>query len=196
MHNSLRCFIALEIPEEIQESLVKVINLAQLIPANGFRPVRSGMVHVTLKFLGDTPQSKIPEIKELLSRIAVTQTIFQLQIKGLGAFASWDHPRTVWAGLAYPPELRDLTAQINKRIESLVFPIDNRPFSPHLTLARVSEGADFRRVKQCIEVLRQNSNMVFGNITVSRLVLFKSALQRGGSIYTAVSTHNFSGRKM
>ena len=54
MQNSLRCFIALEIPEEIQKSLVKVINMAQLIPANGFRPVRSGMVHVTLKFLGDT----------------------------------------------------------------------------------------------------------------------------------------------
>lgn len=196
MQNSLRCFIALEIPEEIQKALVKVINLAQLIPANGFRPVRSGMVHVTLKFLGDTPPLTIPEIEQILTQIADFQAAFQLQIKGLGAFASWDHPRTVWAGLAYPPELRDLTVQINKRIEPLGFPADNRPFSPHLTLARVSEGADFGRVKQSIEVLRENSNMVFGNITVTRLVLFQSALQRGGSIYTPVSTHNFSSRKV
>ncbi len=196
MQNSLRCFIALEIPEEIQKSLVKVINMAQLIPANGFRPVRSGMVHVTLKFLGDTTQSTIPEIEQILFQIADSQTAFQLQIKGLGAFASWDHPRTVWVGLAYPPELRDLTAQINKRVEPLGFPIDNRPFSPHLTLARVQEGADFARVKQSIEVLRQNSNLVFGNITVTRLVLFQSMLQRGGSIYSPLYTHNFSGRKV
>jgi RNA 2',3'-cyclic 3'-phosphodiesterase len=196
MQNSLRCFIALEIPKEIQDSLVKVINLAQLIPTNGFRPVRTGMIHITLKFLGDTPQSIIPEIKQILSQIAVTQPTFQLQIRGIGAFPSWDHPRIIWAGLTYPPELQALTTQVNNQIEPVGYPIDNRPFSPHLTLARVSEGADITRVKQSIAVLRQNSNMIFGNITIAKITLFESTLQRGGSIYTPLSTHDFGHGKV
>ena len=192
MDNLLRCFIALEIPEEIQLALVKVTSKAQLIPTNGFRPVRPGMIHLTLKFLGDTPLSKIPDIKKTLAVVAQSQKPFTLRVEGLGAFASWDHPRTIWVGLTSPPGLLSLAANINQITSQLGFPVENRQFSPHLTLARVSEGADRNKVKQCINQLRQASNVVFGDFTVSQLVLFQSSLQPGGSIYTPLSIHRFN----
>ena len=192
MDSLLRCFIALEIPEEIQLALVKVTSKAQLVPANGFRPVRPGMIHVTLKFLGDTPLSKIPGIKKALAEIARSQKPFTLRVEGLGAFASWDHPRTIWVGLTSPPDLLNLAVKINQMTSQLGFPIENRPFSPHLTLARVSEGADRNKIKQCIDQLRQTSSVVFGDFTVSQVVLFQSSLQRGGSIYTPLSIHRFN----
>lgn len=196
MENSRRCFIALEIPMEIQKALVKVADLAHLNPLNGFRPVRTGMIHITLKFLGDTSETKLSQINEELTKIAVIQSPFTIKIRNLGAFASWDHPRTIWAGLDFPQELLTLFDHINHMAEQLGFVSDHRPFSPHLTFARVSDRADFSQVKQSIEILRQNSNLIFGEVRINQIILFESLLQRGGSIYTPISTHNFGGRKV
>ncbi len=191
MQNSLRGFIALEIPEGIQVELNRVIIRSRLNSTNGFRPVRPGMIHLTLKFLGDVPLSSISEIQLGLSKLADLFKPLTFQMKGLGAFSSWDHPRTIWAGMVFPQELTALSLAIDKMCAQLSFPIEKRPLSPHLTLVRISDRADFVKVRSCLQNLRQNQNDDFGMVSVSQITLFQSTLQPGGSIYTRISIHPF-----
>ncbi len=196
MTNQLRTFIAIEIPPAIQEKLVTIVREAHLTPENGFRPVRSGMIHITLKFLGDTDSTLLPRIGEILAAIAKSYPPFDVQAKGLGAFSSWDHPRTVWAGLAYPKALPALAAQIDEQCARFKFARETRPFSPHLSLARVSEYANREKTAACLQPLRQNALLDFGNLTVSKITFFRSTLQAGGSIYTPIATYPLSQGKV
>lgn len=196
MTNQLRTFIAIEIPPAIQEKLVTIVREAHLTPENGFRPVRGGMIHITLKFLGDTDSTLLPRIGEILAAIAKSYPPFDVQVKGLGAFSSWDRPRTVWAGLAYPKALPALAAQIDEQCARFKFARETRPFSPHLTLVRVSENASREKTAACLQPLRQNALLDFGNLTVSKITFFRSTLQAGGSIYTPIATYPLSQGKV
>lgn len=196
MPSQLRTFIAIEIPPAIQEKLVTIVREAHLTPENGFRPVRGGMIHITLKFLGDTDSTLLPRIGEILAAIAKSYPPFDVQVKGLGAFSSWDRPRTVWAGLAYPKALPALATQIDEQCARFKFARETRPFSPHLTLARVSENANREKTAACLQPLRQNALLDFGNLTVSKITFFRSTLQAGGSIYTPIATYPLSQGKV
>jgi RNA 2',3'-cyclic 3'-phosphodiesterase len=196
MQPTQRCFIALEIPGEIQNSLSRVISNANLSTANGFRPVRPGMIHITLKFLGDTSLLLIPNIQRGLSEIVLHALPFEVLVKGVGAFASWDHPRTIWAGLIFPPELNLIASRIDQMCTLLDFPSENRPFSPHLTLARVSNQPDREKLKHAIEQLREYQNSEFGRLKVTGVTLFQSKLGAGGSVYTPLSFHKFNFHKV
>jgi 2'-5' RNA ligase len=196
MQLSLRTFIAIEIPDEIQNALKTMINNAQLTRMNGFRPVRPEMIHLTLKFLGETNRTQISRIQEILSEISRTQIAFKIQVKGLGAFASWENPRTVWAGLAFPPELQELSVKINESTRAIGFPQEKRVLSPHLTLARTMEDGDRRIIRKNLEPLRQYSDTSFGVFVVNHLVFFESKLQPGGSIYSPISIHPLSSPRI
>jgi RNA 2',3'-cyclic 3'-phosphodiesterase len=189
MEPTQRCFIAMEIPGEVQKSLARVISSANLTAVNGFRPVRSGMIHLTLKFLGDTSFELIPALQRGLSEVVSQAQPFEVQVKGVGAFASWDHPRTIWAGLIVPSELTTMVSSIERMCTLQGFLPEKRPFSPHLTLARVSEHPDREKLEIAIEQLRQYQNTEFGSVLVTGVTLFQSTMGQGGSIYTPISGH-------
>lgn len=196
MYPSLRTFIALEIPAEIQNTLQTLINKSQLTRINGFRPVRPEMIHLTVKFLGDTTPQQLESIQDVLSEISRTVLPFEIQVKGLGAFPSWDNPRTIWAGLSDPSALEGLSKRIDDSMRTIGFPVEKRGFSPHLTLARTMEGGDRRIMRKTLDPLRQNSEISFGFFKANHLVLFESKLQPGGSIYFPISIHPFSDKDM
>lgn len=191
MDKTLRCFIAIEIPIMIQSSLFKIIDKAHVNCENGFRPVRTGMIHLTLKFLGDVSGEQISAIQKRLSVTCKEFNPFRIQVSGLGAFPSWDHPRTLWAGLQIPPDVESFYQRIELYADELGFPLERRKFSPHLTLARVAEDAEPAKVKRCMGVLLPESQTQFGEVKVERVVLFSSTLQAGGSVYTPLSSHPF-----
>jgi 2'-5' RNA ligase len=192
MTNTIRSFIGIEIPQEIQKELTSIITSARLFPENGFRPVRMGMIHLTLKFLGDTAMDLVPKIQEGLSLLARSQKTFQFKIQGIGAFPSWDLPRIIWVGLVDTHPLTNLAHNIDELCKGFGFQEDKRPFSPHLTLARVSDRANFDKLKPCVTELKQSPPFTIGIVTAQEITFFKSDLQPGGSVYTAISKHPFS----
>jgi 2'-5' RNA ligase len=196
MHDTVRCFIAIEIPAEIQNALSRTITQAQVNRASGFRPVRPESIHLTLKFLGDVEQAKLPGITTGLGELCNKTVPFTFQVRGLGAFPTWDRPRTIWAGLQYPPVLADLFRLVDEFTTQAGFPGENRKFSPHLTLARVSEQADAVTVRQKIHALRSISETQFGEVHATRITFFRSILQPGGSVYQSLSVHPFAGQKV
>jgi 2'-5' RNA ligase len=196
MSNTIRCFIAIEIPAEIQMALSRVIHQSQLNRESGFRPVRLESIHLTLKFLGDVEQGKVAGITAGLAELCNRVEPFTFQVRGLGAFPTWDRPRTIWAGLLYPPALQGLFTIVDEFTSNAGFPGESRKFSPHLTLARVSEQADPLVTRRRIAALRSLPEVLFGEVHATHLTFFRSILQPGGSVYRPLSVHPFTGQKV
>ena len=196
MHSTCRCFIAIEIPAEIQNKLSSVISISQLTVSNGFRPVRAGMIHVTLKFLGDTTQEQVESLQWSLDQIASISSVLELNVRGIGVFSSWSHPRTIWLGLIANTELNILASKVDQVCIPLGFPAEMRPFSPHLTLARVTEHINPQKTRRSMEQLQQLQESDFGSFQADHLTLFNSTLSPGGSIYSPLSTHQFQLKKV
>lgn len=141
MHNPLsgahmRLFIAIPLPQEEKKRLLPWMDEAQrLLPFK--RWVHPEDLHITLQFLGEASAALLPQIKERLAGIGGETSPFSLTLTGTGTFGRRDFPRVLWAGLG--GDLKSLTLlhdQIIPAMKELRFHPEERPYSPHLTLAR------------------------------------------------------------
>lgn len=139
----LRTFIAVELPEPVQAVLAKVSRqVAACWPANAVRWVRDEGIHLTLRFLGDTDESRLPELRHGLDQVAAGHPAFELSLAGMGCFPNPHRPRVVWVGVADPEErLPKLQRQVEHLARGLGWEREGRPFQAHLTLGRVREQA-------------------------------------------------------
>ena len=129
-HDILRLFIALDLPSAIQASLC---NMACEI--KGVRPVPRDQLHLTLKFIGDVEKKALISLKEAL--MPVRSPAFHLNLLGVGYFPPRGTPRIVWAGISPQRELLMLQSSIEQTLGNLGYAKEERPFSPHITLARL-----------------------------------------------------------
>lgn len=127
-----RLFVALPLPPALRESLAGLVPRA----APGVRPLSPADLHLTLHFLG---MADIDTVKAALSPVAAQAFTATLTVPG--QFFSRGHARTLFAGVAPEASLLDLHAQVGRRLETRGFALDTRPFIPHITLARLGEGA-------------------------------------------------------
>ncbi|REE66668.1 2'-5' RNA ligase [Paenibacillus taihuensis] len=136
--SSMRLFVAVPLPDEIKQELKKWINNLQQLPQFTFRKwVHPEDLHITLQFLGDTPRERIPHIIEQLRASVTAITPFQICIKSLGTFGRPSFPSVLWGSIDGEIEqLRGLQQQVISQLSPLGFPPEERPYSPHLTLAR------------------------------------------------------------
>lgn len=193
MPQALRLFIAIELTPEIHAQLGKLIDAIKPFDRYKLNWVKAENIHLTLKFLGDTPESAIPSISQALTLAAQQNTPFSLSVSGTGCFPSPRQPRVFWAGLQAPPQLNRLQKDIDQSLLPLHIAAEKRPFSPHLTLARVPESCPPESAAAVFQQLLKYQNTVFGNFQVDRVTLFKSTLTRQGAIYQRLVT--FSLRK-
>jgi len=129
----MRLFIAVAADEPVKAAAAEAV--ARLRRADGnFRWVDPRDMHTTLRWFGLTPEEKLPEIQELMTRAAAQTAPFEIVYGGVGAFDSFEEARVVWIGLA-----EGLAAM--ERAAALLGRDDPRPFSPHLTLGR-NRGAE------------------------------------------------------
>ncbi len=171
MVETKRLFIAVELPEDIR---VKVHSLAEELPKEGVKPVDEDKIHLTLKFIGDFPEDKIYELGTKLQNVKFKS--FSCTVSGTGVFPSPDYVRVVWAGLECG-EMPKLAAEVENALEGFVKK-ETRPFSSHVTIARVKRKIDAE------DFLEKHKDEVFGEFTVSEFVLMHSELSRGGPTYT------------
>lgn len=129
----LRLFVAIELPDDVKAALT---GLKTDIPGAAW--VRPNAMHLTLKFLGDgIDERRVPELIGALG--SVRGAPFALAVRGVGRFPPGERKpaRVLWAGLDAPRALPALAGDIERAVEPLGFPPEGRPFSPHLTLARL-----------------------------------------------------------
>jgi 2'-5' RNA ligase len=193
----IRAFIAIELPAEIQQRLDVVVRqvhdrLGEL-PGNAVRWVTVENIHLTLKFLGDVSVANLDLLKEMLLAETKDHPPFEFSVGGLGAFPNLHRPRVVWVGIQAPPELAALQSGIETKMGKLGYPREEHPFSPHLTLGRVTRNTNNTEARQMGDALGATRVGFLGVVRAGEVRLFKSDLKPGGSVYTALFAAPLSG---
>lgn len=140
-------------------------------------------MHLTLRFLGPVAPGQVPTLKEALDPLAARHAGFLATFGGLGAFPRPDHPSVLWAGVAAGAEaFANLAADISQTADALGFPQEDRPFHPHLTLAR------FRREDPADlgPLIEEHAGVELGPCRVRDIVLFQSNQRPRGPVYVPV----------
>lgn len=185
----MRLFVALEIPAEVRENLAALIGeLRPQIPQA--RWIRPENLHVTLKFIGEAAAEKLEPIRAALAAVPVPAPV-AIDFRGLGCFPDEKRPRVLWVNAATGPELARLAAAIERHLEPLGFPREQREFSSHLTLARFPQGP--RNTEKLRAALRECAERSFGRHSAREFCLYRSELEPSGSKYTRLAAWPLDG---
>lgn len=180
---SVRVFLAVELDVSVREALACLQDqLRSKLPRIAW--VRPQSIHLTVKFLGDVEEAQVQPIRQGVTDAVEGCPSFFTQVERLGVFPHLRVPRVLWLGLTGDiAKLQSLVTAVDQALLPLGFQPESRPFSPHLTLARIKERA--RDVGQALEksqILEQSISC--GGLTVDRVCLFKSDLKPSGAVYT------------
>jgi 2'-5' RNA ligase len=178
----MRIFIALDIAGEIRARITEYMDRVRPY-AEGARWARAEGLHVTLKFIGEVKEEKAQEIAKALATIAAEP--FTVNFSGAGFFPTAKSPRVFWLGVDGGDALPRLASAIDAAAHSLGIAREEKPFSPHLTLARAGSGAGTSQVLRPVQrLLEAEAVPQFGTMTAREFWLYRSDLARGGSRYT------------
>lgn len=179
----LRAFIAITLPTTLQHAVAEVREVLQPLHFP-WRWVTPAQIHLTLRFLGNVPAEQVTTIAQAMACAVQGHTAFTLRAQSLGCFPHPSRPRVLWVGLADPSQA---LARLNERLTASLIPVgfppEDRPFHPHLTLARAQTGG---RSPQLWPILQAYQNRCFGEFAVTQLHLFQSELRRGGALHTVL----------
>lgn len=187
MSEKIRCFIAIELSQEIKEALAKIEDELKK-GISGVKWVKPDNIHLTLKFLGHIEEETVEEIKKILTQAASQTKPFKIKLSSPGAFPTSTRPRVIWIGVDEEnKESSNLVNLIEERITPLGIEKESRAFHSHLTLARVKFLKDKNSVKNAFDSLKVPP----AEMTASKITLFQSTLTRGGSIYAVLHEAEF-----
>jgi len=181
----MRLFIAIEIPDEVKKELTAT---QQLLKGSGIEASwpRPEGIHLTLKFLGETPESRIPDIMKGIREAAKETGPFRLEVRGVGTFPNPKNARVAWVGLSGDVEkLSRIQASVEEAITGIGFERDERAFTPHLTLGRVKY---IRSRDQWLKTLEEVRDASLSGFDVTAVSLMKSELKPSGAVYTEMGT--------
>ena len=184
----IRSFIAIELSEEAKKGLARLRKELEGDEHKFVKWVDTGGIHLTLKFLGNIPSKRVTEITEAMGKAAQGISPFHLEISGLGAFPNLRQVRVFWVGIGGEVDkLSGLQQSIDSALAALGFAKEERPFVPHLTLARIREGALPSERRSFGELV---GSTVFEDkypVAVEAVRLMRSQLTPAGAIYTCLS---------
>ncbi len=182
----MRLFVAIELPEHIRVNLTTLLHELRAISPNA-KWVRPENMHLTLKFLGETDPPKVSDVMSALSVIRAPQPV-TLEFRGLGFFPNAKRPRVFWVGIEISATLSSIAAEIDQTLHALGFALEDRPFTPHLTLARFNQPL-FQTVLET--AASERSSRSFGSFSANQFHLIESKQKSAGAEYTTLQTFSF-----
>lgn len=183
---TVRAFIAVPLNDELLATLGRIAaRLRQGPGGSAGRWVRPEGIHLTLKFLGDVPQERLPVIGATLDRVCRAHAPFVLRLAALGCFPNTRRPRVVWVGVEEETgRLERLQAAVERELAREGFPKEARRFTPHLTLARVHERAAREEVEALGGAVAAYALAETPTMVARAVHLIRSDLRPGGAVYT------------
>ncbi len=186
---TIRAFIAIDLPADVKAALGDVAAaLAAGVPRGAVRWVRPEQIHLTLRFLGDTPIDRLPALAAALDDVAGRQASFALRLTTTGCFPNAHRPRVVWVGLGgEAAALAALVANLNATLDALGLPPEDKPFRAHLTLGRVKDDRAAQEIDWSAAVPPLN-------VPVTAVHLIESQLRPEGPLYTVRHTSTLAAQ--
>ena len=180
----MRRFLAVELPAPTREALAALSERWKGL--GGWRWVRSEALHLTLRFLGEVAPALDLRARDVWRRAAGTVGPFRLRLSGVGSFPAGRRPRVLWvAAHDRGDRLTAVAAALETAARELGFPPAERPFRPHVTVARAARGAR--------PVAPDDDPWVPQSVEVGEVVLFRSQLEASGARYTALERFPLGG---
>jgi 2'-5' RNA ligase len=191
----MRLFIAIEVGDAIAQEASRVIDTlrdraAALAPSARITWITPERMHLTVRFIGHVDDARAAAIVDAF-REPIAVDPFELAIAGTGTFPPQGAPRVIWAGIAAGGDASEaVERQVTTRVTALGVAPEERPYRPHVTLARVKAPARLRAAA-LLEGLEQH---VFGRVSVAAITLFESRLSPTGPTYVALLRTPLNGR--
>jgi 2'-5' RNA ligase len=176
----MRLFTALDLPGEVLSNLEEV--LRRLKPTAQIQWTRVQNLHITIKFVGELADSRVGELKSALAGVPRRGTI-SVRVRRVGFYPNPHAPHNFWCAIE-APGLELLASDTDTAVAATGVARETRPFSPHLTLARIKDRA---RLQPLREALAGLPTLEFGEFEAKSFFLYQSTLSPGGSVYTKLA---------
>ena len=182
----MRLFTGLSIPSPILKTLTALLEqLRPTAPLNWSPPEN---LHITLKFIGAWPEPRLPELRQTLETISQPGNI-QIEIARFGYFPNPHRPHNFFAEVHAGPQLASLAAAIDEALVKIGCPPENRPYTPHLTLARI-KGQNIRDdIRSLREHIAAMNNFQFGSFEATHFHLYASKQSKSVSVYSILASY-------
>lgn len=181
----MRLFTGIAIAPNVRGNLARVLKeLRPLAPLN-WSPAEN--LHITSKFIGEWDDERLTELEEALETVQPPAS-FDVQIARFGYFPNPNHPRAFFAGVHAGPELAALAKQIEDAVKPLGIAKEDRPYAPHLTLARIKH----EEIRALREHIANMTNFDFGTFRATEFHLFLSKTSPRGSVYSTLASYPLS----
>ena len=184
---SFRGFIAIDIkPSDEIRKFVEELHQTKA----KLKLVELENMHITLKFLGETEESKIDEIVDIIKKSIENIRPFKITLEKTGVFPKPSYIKIIWIGINDNGNLIRIAEYLDKHLVNLGYRRENKAFNPHLTVARVKNPGDKDVLLQVIE---KYNNTIFSEIAVENIYLKKSKLTPTGPIYSIIREIKLEG---
>ncbi|WP_129114214.1 RNA 2',3'-cyclic phosphodiesterase [Halegenticoccus tardaugens] len=180
----MRLFLSIDLPDAVASALVDVQD--RLRDADGLRFVDPGRAHVTLKFLGDASEGRVPAIEAAVERAIDDAGVgpFEATIGGLGVFPNEEYISVVWAGIEEgADEMTRLHEAIERETTAVGFDAEPHDFTPHVTIARMDDA----RGKDLVRRVVREGGPTLETFRVEEIRLKESVLASDGPEYSTVA---------
>jgi 2'-5' RNA ligase len=164
----MRLFTAIDIPDEVRNNLRSLLERLRPAARIGWSPVEN--LHVTTKFIGEWPENRLEEMKAVLGGVKPPGTV-EVAVRRLGWFPNVKYPRVFWAGVEAGPALAALAHATESALARIGVEVEERKFSPHLTLARIRERVALEPLLRAIDAL---PSIEFGSFRPEAFYLYLS----------------------
>lgn len=181
----LRTFLSIPVPEEITV-LQNTLKSTIVEKKARISWVKDGNIHLTLKFIGDTPEDEVKKINSTIVNIIENTSTMNFMINGSGCFPKPQRPRILWLGVhGNLAPLQELVRKINDALDPLGYPKEEKEYIPHLTLARIKYPQKI--TPDISEFLKYDYHPI--KFPMNKIHLMNSELFHKGSVYTILGTH-------
>ena len=188
----MRCFVAVDVPPDVRAHVAALAaRLRQAAPGADVRWSSVETLHVTLKFLGEVPDARVPDVARAVGEVATGHTSLALEAGGAGGFPGAARPRVVYVGIRGQVDaLARLAGAVDRALEALGFPGERRAFRAHLTVGRVRSP---RGAVGLAEALRAAAGEIAGGWTADEVLLYRSRLHPKGAVHEVVARFPLAG---
>jgi len=185
----VRSFIAIELPDELKLGLTQLEAQLKMSKQPWVKWVDPYSIHLTLKFLGSIAVDRISEITGAMEEAIQGISPFHLEVKDLGVFPSLRRVQVAWVGISGEVDkLSQLQRHLESNLARLGFAPESRPFTPHLTLARLRNRASLDERQSFGQLIATTKFETAYTIKVDAISLMRSQLTREGAIYSRISS--------